>query len=241
MTSSISRHFLKTFHAARQEGEAPDSRRGGAPAPGRWRAQRSRAAEPAHSGGHLCEGKSSGRRSSGGFCRESGIPGEKELLEFPPGGARGAALPSPSRNRSRKTCASRSPRGRRGLEQPNADGLASGHVARGKTSCSRPTRPPEGCRGGAPASPGSRDHVPALLRSASERVEAGLSPRPWGWAEVRRALRTGRALQTNAEDLVGYAERILLSEILARVGGNERTGAALLGSVFPPSGCEPNR
>lgn len=73
-----------------------------------------------------------------------------------------------------------------------------------------------------------------LLRSASDRAEAGLSPRPAAWAQVRRALRDlVRLSEANEDDLVDYAERILLSEILIRVGGNERTGAALLGVSVP--------
>ncbi|MDQ5857607.1 MAG: hypothetical protein M3542_04920, partial [Acidobacteriota bacterium] len=73
-----------------------------------------------------------------------------------------------------------------------------------------------------------------LLRSAAERAQAGLAPRAATWEKVRVALADlVRVSEPNHEDLVGQAERILLSEILVHLPSNERIGAALLGVSVP--------
>jgi diguanylate cyclase (GGDEF)-like protein len=72
------------------------------------------------------------------------------------------------------------------------------------------------------------------LRKAAEREQAGLSPRPNTWPEVREALvELVRQASSDVEDLMSLTQRILMEEIVARVPGDTRTAAALLGVTEP--------
>ncbi len=72
------------------------------------------------------------------------------------------------------------------------------------------------------------------LQQATERERAGLAPRPEGWIAVQEALaRLVHASDRDAKPLLQLAEATLLEEIVARLGDDESTAAALLGVTLP--------
>jgi hypothetical protein len=73
-----------------------------------------------------------------------------------------------------------------------------------------------------------------LLESASQQARAGLAFRPNSWTAVRDALRAlVRADDEKGRDLLQLARDLLLTEILARAPGDDRTGSALFGVSLP--------
>lgn len=72
-----------------------------------------------------------------------------------------------------------------------------------------------------------------LLEKASQQATAGLTLRPTSWSRVRSALRSLVRIDGEGRDLIQLVRGLLLTEILVRARGDERTGSALFGVSLP--------